>query len=177
MRRVLVVLLALAAAALAAVALHGSWFGRGAGGVELMLSALLLCVAWVLVKSGRIHGALAGLVFLLPPLVMAGVAGRAHLNATADANLQACLDNLATLAGSVERARKVDGRLPETLPAPEPVCPVAGPQAYGYEAAGGAYTLYCRGDAHSRHFYDDPRLGAPNYPQFGAPPGEVVLRP
>lgn len=175
MSRVLVVLLAGTAALLAIGSLQGPWFGRGAGGAELMISAVLLSVAWVIVKASGLRGGAALAVYLLPPILMAGIVVRSQLNARADADLQACQGNLGSVATAVEQARQARGRLPEMLPAPVVACPAAGP--YGYDFQGEAYTLFCQGDAHSRHFYDDPRVKGPNFPQYSSPAGKVLLGP
>lgn len=181
--RVLVMaLLAGPAMLLATVALLGPYCGRGAGAVELAISACLLAPAWAMALEARREGRGAGralplVLLLLPLLVLVGVFARAALNRRSDQNLATCSANLQALGAAVESWRQEHGRVPLELPDPVPTCPAAGRTSYALEVGGGLFTVLCRGDFHRRHFYDDPRLGSPDFPRFSSATGRVLSTP
>lgn len=182
MSRILVMLaLAAPGALLATAALLGPYFGRGAGAVEILLALMFFAGAGVQALGGR-HSqdrgvrAVSFLVLLLPVLTLVGIPARVQLNRFSDDRLARCEANLEALAFAMDSRLQQTGEFPAALPSPLPVCPAAGGATYELERAPGAYTLLCRGTAHRAHFYDDPRLGRPDYPRYSSLEKRVLTR-
>lgn len=152
---------------------------RGAGGVELLVSASCLVLAGML--AGKRHPRLA-LASLLGPILVLGLAyGRGALNRESDQALEGCVGNLQGLKVSLETYRQTHGgSLPQQLSecGPVPSCPAAGRDTYsaGYQSQGQAWTLICQGDAHARQFYDNPRNQA-DFPRTDSSTSTVLPRP